>query len=170
MAAVPIPEFTGYARAKPRFMNFGLTQTPQGGLGAVGTRLDRLGSRWALDVSLPIMPEGTELRALLVALVEASSLGASYSWPLSGLIVGTPGTPLVNGANQSGESLILDGMTPAYVVQKGQFFSIFTGGRRYLHMVRAAATVSGAGAVTLSIAPMMRVRPANNAAVNLFRR
>ena len=166
MAAVVIPELTGYALARPRFMDFGLTQTPQSGSGAVSTRLDRLGSRWALDVSLPPTMEGVDLRALLVALLRGRSLGASYSWPQPGLTIGTPGAALVNGAGQTGATLVLDGMTPGYVVAAGQFLSIFSGGRRYLHMAAAAATVTGGGGLTLSILPNLRIAPADNAAVN----
>lgn len=164
MTAVTIPQLTGYAKASPRFIDFGLTQTPPGG--GVAQRIDRLGSRWALDVQLPVIQEGANLRALVTPLLLARSAGASYPWPQPGLTIGTPGAALVNGAAQAGLTLLLDGMTPGYVISQGQFFSIFTGGRRYLHMASAAATVSGGGAVALPIFPMLRVSPADNAPVD----
>jgi hypothetical protein len=160
MTAVQIPLSTGYARATPRFVDFGTVQTPPGG--GVAQRLDRLGSRWALDIQLAMTREGASLRALVAALLQARSAGASYPWPQPGLTIGTPGTVLVNGAGQTGLVLVVDSMTASYPVQAGQFFSILTGGRRYLHMVTAAVTASVGGAATLSIFPMLRVSPADN--------
>lgn len=78
------------------------------------------------------------------------------------LVIGTPGTTLVNGAGQSGFSLVIDGASASYPFQKGQFFNVVTASRRYLHTVQAAVTASGGGAATLSIWPMLRVSPADN--------
>jgi hypothetical protein len=81
--------------------------------------------------------------------------------------VGSPGTPLVAGAGQSGTTLNVDGLTPGYVAQKAQWFSIVTGGRRYCYKINAAVTASGAGEATLSNRPMLRVTPNNNDVVEL---
>jgi hypothetical protein len=166
MAAVAIPVLRGYAKATPRFIDFGLTQTPPGG--GVSQRLDRLGSRWALDLEFPNTQEGATLRSLLVPLLLARSAGASYPWPQPGLTIGSPGSVLVNGASQTGTTLNVDAFAASYPVQAGQFFSILTGGRRYLHMVTAAVTASGGGVAALSIFPALRTSPADNSPCNFL--
>jgi hypothetical protein len=165
MPAVVIPVLTGYVSAVPEFIDNNVRLVPPGG-GVVQT-LYRLGSRWALNVALPVAKEGPNLRALTTAILTARSAGASYPWPQPGLVIGTPGSPLVNGAGQAGTALILKSVAAGYGFQVGQAISILTGGRRYLHLVTAAATASGGGAVTLAIYPMLRASPANNAPVEV---
>lgn len=87
--------------------------------------------------------------------------------PEPGITVGSPGTPLVNGGSQTGSSLITDGWTAGYVIPKGKFFSVSVSGLLYLYQTTAAVTASGAGAATLSIRPMLRSSPADNAALNV---
>jgi hypothetical protein len=165
MTAVAIPVLTGYVSAVPEFIDNGVRLVPPGG--GVVQRLSRLGSRWALNVALPPAREGANVRALTMAILTARSAGASYPWPQPGLVIGTPGSPLVNGAGQAGTALILKSVAANYAFQAGQAISILTGGRRYLHLVTAAATASAGGAVTLSIYPMLRASPANNAPVEV---
>src|SRR3546814_15342846 len=71
--------------------------------------------------------------------------GAIFSWPQDQFTVGTVGTPLVNGAGQTGSTLVLDGFAASYPVREGNFFSILHGGRYYLHRASPATTPNGAG-------------------------
>lgn len=95
------------------------------------------------------------------------------------------GTPLVNGAGQSGSSLVIDGVTASQVITEGTVFEIagvdsvnnlsqndtqYTANFR----VTATATANGSGQVTLSIDPPITLSgsyqnvtnaPADNAAI-----
>lgn len=166
MPIIAIPTLTGYVEATPEFIDNNRKLVPSGGAGVTQT-LQRLGSRWALNVALPPMREGADVRALTTAILRARSEGASYPWPQPGLVIGTPGAPVVNGAGQTGTVLLLRSGAASYQYRAGQAISILAGGRRYLHIVQADVTASGAGAVTLSIYPMLRVSPADGAAVEV---
>lgn len=70
------------------------------------------------------------------------------------------GTVLVNGASQTGSSLVIDGLTD--VPQVGDTFSV--AGVEKVYTVIATVTVTSGGA-TLSINPALASSPANNAVV-----
>ncbi len=73
------------------------------------------------------------------------------------------GTALVNGASQTGSSLIVDGLTAA--PQAEDQFTI--AGVEKIYTVTATATVSSGGA-TLSIDPALASSPADNAAITFI--
>jgi len=150
--------------ATPRYLDFGADLVPP--LGGAAQRLNRIGNRFAIDVELPPMQEALA-RPYLAALIRAKTEGAVLEFPQPDLVIGTPGTPRILGGSQAGETLVIDGLTTGYVMRAGQFFSILHGGRRYLHMNNMNATASGAGQVTLSISPMLRIIPADNAVVEI---
>src|SRR3546814_4154202 len=92
-------------------------------LGGAVQRLNRLGDRHALKVSLPPMRSEPDGRIYASKLRRALQQGAIFSWPQDQFTVGTVGTPLVNGAGQTGSTLVLDGFAASYPVREGQFFS-----------------------------------------------
>ena len=77
------------------------------------------------------------------------------------------GTPLVNGASQTGSSLITDGWTGSVtnIMRAGDFISFDppTADRRELKMVTADVNSDGGGNATLAIKPPIKESPANNA-------
>jgi hypothetical protein len=73
------------------------------------------------------------------------------------------GTVLVNGASQTGSSLIIDGLTAA--PQAGDVFKI--AGIDLVYTVTADATVSSGGA-TVAINPALASSPADNAAITFL--
>jgi hypothetical protein len=127
-------------------------------------RISRIGSRWAYDVVMPPMTAASAL-AWITALTETDT--CILNIPEPGITIGSPGTPLVNGASQTGSSLITDGWTASYVIPQGKWISISVSSLLYLHVTTAATTASGAGAATLSIFPPLRASPADNAALNV---
>lgn len=127
-------------------------------------RISRTGSRWAYDIELPPMTAASAL-AWVTALTEADT--CILNIPEPGITIGSPGTPLVNGASQTGSSLITDGWTASYVIPQGKWFSVSVSSLLYLYVTTAAVTASGAGAATLPILPMLRASPADNAALNV---
>jgi hypothetical protein len=78
------------------------------------------------------------------------------------------GTPLINGASQTGASIVTDGWAPsAMIFEQGDFFSYDTTAGRTLHMVVAYTESDRTGAATLTVEPPIRTSPANNAALNI---
>lgn len=100
------------------------------------------------------------------------------------------GTPLVNGASQTGTSLITDGWTAATTIKKGTVFTLASvnavnpqnrtsTGSLQQFVVTADATADGSGNATLSIYPAITASgafqtvtgsPADNAAITLVTR
>ena len=81
---------------------------------------------------------------------------------------GTPrgtagGTPLVNGASQTGNSLITDGWSASATFLKGDYFGL--GG--YLYMSTTDVTADGGGNATLVFEPTLRASPSNNDALDI---
>jgi hypothetical protein len=121
---------------------------------------------WTVDFDLPLMDDETasEWTAFLMALK-----GQRGTFLLGHPTKTTPrgtgaGTPLVNGASQTGANLVTDGWgTSQVVLKKGDFFSL---GQR-LYSVLTDTTSDGSGNATLDIFPNLRESPANNAALTL---
>jgi hypothetical protein len=160
LPSTPLPN-----QAVPRLRVWG---GPIGGdLGGEMQNIILPGTRFALDVTMPRMKPEPDGRIWPAALCAARARGSSVTMPFPqpGLDVGTPGSAVVNGASQLGSTLALSGMTAGYVIRQGQFLSIYTGGRHYLHQASADTIVAGGGTVSLPITPMLRKSPANGAAV-----
>jgi hypothetical protein len=128
-------------------------------------RLNRMGDRYAFDVELPAMrdvaaQEGwgdlDDRDATLTLLI-----------PQPGRIVQPQGLPRVNGAGQSGSSLILDGLTPQTVIRKRQWLNVTTGGRLFLYRAKSEVVANASGQVTVPLQTMLRRSPSDNDVVEL---
>lgn len=79
----------------------------------------------------------------------------------------TSGTVLVNGANQTGYTLAVDGLgnnvTNAF--RAGDYIQVTEASVARLHMVTADVSSNGSGEATLDIWPALRASPADNASV-----
>lgn len=77
------------------------------------------------------------------------------------------GTPLVDGASQTGFSLNIKGATPNVTnwIRKGDYFSVFVGSEHELKMIDTDANSDGAGLVVLSFVPKLRFSPADDAVI-----
>jgi hypothetical protein len=149
---------------RPKLVDFGGDLTPF--LGGPVQRIGRLGSRFGLAVELPRLDQ-EEARVWVSRLLQAKASSGVHRWPQLGDGVGDEGAPKVNGAGQSGAVLSIDGLPPGKTLKEGWFFSLIAGGRRYLHLIAADATASPLGAVTVSIQPMLRIVPPDNAVIEL---
>jgi hypothetical protein len=159
--SVLLPSLPGMRSADPQLLDFGGVQ--QGAQGGAAQRINRLGNRFALSVELPPAISATLGRIYVARLLKALTQGAIYPFPQPDLVIGAPGTPLVNLAGQSGSVLNLKGFAAGYLIREGQFFSIIHNGRRFLHQASAEIAADGSGNVALPITPMLRISPANNA-------
>ena len=163
--AVTLPTTILPVSAEAALMRFGIDLVPP--LGGVTQRVSRMGSRFRVALAYPPMI-AANAKAMLAALHSADTSGSSVIAPVpQPTVSGSFGSPLVNGGSQAGSSLICDGFSAGASIPAGTLFSFTKSGRIYLHMVTAAATASGAGAVTLTIAPMLRVSPADNAGLSI---
>jgi hypothetical protein len=79
------------------------------------------------------------------------------------------GTPLVDGAAQTGNSLATDGWEPGITVMRaGDYLSYDTATGRSLHIVTDAEVRSdGLGRASIGIEPPIRSAPADNAAIEV---
>lgn len=78
------------------------------------------------------------------------------------------GTPLVNGADQSGYTLITDGWDPGNEIKAGNRVSYVNGnGHSEIKIVTTDVTADSGGNATLSVFPDIHTAPANNAAIQV---
>jgi len=77
------------------------------------------------------------------------------------------GTPLVDGASQTGSSINLKGCSNSITdwIKRGDYFSIDVNGEHELKMATADASSGGTGLITISFEPRLRYSPLNSAAV-----
>ena len=123
----------------------------------------RKGSKYALTFSMPVI---TYSQSMPWSDLHAEGETVVMRVFQPGFDTGAPGAPLVKGAGQIGSALIVDGLTPGYVIRKGQFLSVLTGGQRFLYRARADVTASG-GEATIQLGTLLRRPPADNAVVEL---
>ncbi|WP_174286628.1 hypothetical protein [Sphingomonas bacterium] len=153
-----LPSNPGLQTDGVTMLDWGGPLSPVNG-GAVQT-LMRLGTRHALEFTIPTMPTEPLGRQWAALLRLAKLYGALLPFGQDGFKVGAPGAPVVAGAGQSGSLLAIRGFTTGYAAKIGQAFSIVHGGRRYLHFV-ATQGLSVDGTLTLAIFPMLRIIPAD---------
>lgn len=162
--AVALPLDPGPLTANPGYLDWGgVIRSP---LGGVDQRLNRLGDRFAIDVEMPPMPAEEMGAAWVARIIRAHKEGALFPWP-QGIDVDGSGALAVDGAGQTGTTLNVRGSAVGRKFVEGQFFSVIHGGRRYLHVITAAATANSAGKAALGIEPMMRTSYANGAVIEV---
>jgi len=123
------------------------------------------GSRWLATLQYPALTE-TDARIMIAFL--ASLRGMSGRFTLFDHSHRTPagvatGSPLVNGASQTGGTLITDGWTinTTGILKAGDYIGV----NGELKLVIADANSDAGGNATLSIEPPLRASPANNAVI-----
>lgn len=128
--------------------------------------LGRGGDRWACTLVLKNLSATNRavLRAFLANLRGQTHrvIVPDHSYTRRGALTANF---VVNGASQTGSSLICDGAatTITNAMMAGDWIRVGD----YLYMVTADANTDGAGNITLSIVPPLRSSPADGAAVNI---
>lgn len=79
-------------------------------------------------------------------------------WVINGASVGTP---LVNGANQRGKELVVNGLTAGITIYAGNYFQV----NDEYKMITEDIIVDGSGNATLVFFPALRVSPPDNDAI-----
>ena len=127
------------------------------------------GQMWSADITLPPMKrsDAEQWVAWLISL--RGHLGTFLLGDPIGCVArgAATGTPLVNGADQTGGTLIIDGATSSITgwLKAGDYIQLGTGTSARLHKVLVDANSDGSGNVTLELWPHIRTAPADNAAV-----
>lgn len=160
LPADPVPQ-----RWAVRALDWGGELVPL--LGGETQRLNRLGDRFAIDVTLTPTQDAALAQAYISRLRRGRRDGALLPFPQLNLAIGAPGDVRVDGVGQAGSSLAVKGVSAGYAFREGQFFSLVSDGRRHLHSVSTAATAPGSGLLVLAIEPMLRVSPAANEVVEV---
>ncbi len=163
--SVSLPSLPDLAQVSARLVDFQSVLTPT--LGGPVQTIQRLGARFAVDVSLPPL-EPVDAASFLAARMKARAENETLTlaWPQAEVWSVIAGSPVVNGAGQAGARLNIAGLTSGQTVPAGRFFSFEAGGRHYLHVTTQAVTASPSGQVQLHVAPLLRATPANGAALN----
>ena len=131
-----------------------------------------VGSRWEATITLPPL-----LRANAdVWIAFLLSLGGQYGTFLMGDPIAatprgsastTPGTPLVNGSSQSGNTLAIDGLpvSTANYLRAGDYIQLGSGATSRLYKVLEDVESNSSGEANISIWPDLRSSPADNLTV-----
>lgn len=123
------------------------------------------GNMWTASCSVPNLkePEAGVMRSFLAKL---NGRANTFQMPVPGYTrpdndyAGPAG--LVNGAGQSGYSIVTDGWTPdTLILPEGSYIN--SGGE--LKLVTAPVTTNGSGQATIPIEPPQRYAPAENSAI-----
>lgn len=130
------------------------------------TPLTRTGDHFAMEVDPGALSTACG-RELLADLARGVGERIRVPLPEPGVDKGAPGTPLVNGADQAGTSLDLDGLTPQFPIRKGWFITVETADGSSAHIITSEVIVDAAGAATVTFWPELWLPPADNDAVEI---
>lgn len=130
------------------------------------------GQRWAASISLPPMkrPDAEYWVAFLLSLkgqIGTFLLGDPNCVTAQGSASTTPGTPLVNGAGQTGDTLIIDGLpvsTTGYLLP-GDYIQLGSSTTTQFYKVLTQVNTSVSGGATLDLWPNLRSSPADNSTI-----
>jgi hypothetical protein len=128
------------------------------------------GQMWEISGSLPLMTR-EQAAAYVTFMLKLNGKKGTFLFPIPDATVRgiATGTPLVKGASQTGNSLIIDGFTNGVtgILKAGDWFNLGSGSSTRLHMVLDDVNSNGSGEVTVDIWPSLRESPSDNAAVTL---
>jgi len=129
------------------------------------------GQFWEADITLPPMKR-VDAEYWISFLLK---LGGSYGTFLLGdPNAATPrgvatGTPLVNGASQTGQELVTDGWTTSTtgILKAGDYIQLGSASSAQLYKVLDDVNSNGSGQATLTIYPDLRSSPSDNATITV---
>lgn len=127
------------------------------------------GQRWEIDVTLPPM-QRADAEQWLAWLLSLNGMEGTFLMgdPLGSTARGTlGGSPVVNGASQTGQSLTIDGCTPSVTgwLKAGDYIQLGSGNNSTLHKVLVDVDTDSGGAADIDIFPAMRTAPSDGATV-----
>ena len=166
MATIDLPSTIGFIKAS----NFYLETNTQMFTSPINKSVQTVqlsGARWRADITLRMMKKADAATWIAFFLkmrgMSETFYGFDPDWKVNRGAMG--GTPLVNGAGQTGTSLVIDGCTPNVTgwLKAGDYYSV--GGE--LKRLTGDVDTNGSGQATLVGEPYLRTSPADNAAVTI---
>ncbi len=165
MPTITMPASPGF-----RASRFGLianTQTFRSPLDGTVQTLELTGARWQVNYELPPMnrAQAAAWTAFLTGLLGSSGRFFGFDPDARTPRGSALGTPLVNGAGQTGKSLIVDGWSAVEtgLLLPGDYFEV----NGELKMVTAQADSDSSGEATLAFTPPLRASPPDGAVLTL---
>jgi len=130
------------------------------------------GQRWEADITLPPMQraDAEQWAAFLLRLrgqYGTFLLGDPANATPRGTASATPGTPVVNGADQTGDELDIDGLPTSETgyLKAGDYIQLGSGSTATLHKVLEDVNTNASGEATLNLWPQVRTAPGDGATV-----
>ena len=130
------------------------------------------GQRWSGTYSLPAMKrEDAEVWNAFLLRLDGSFgtflMGDPIAATPRGSAASTPGTPVVNGADQTGHELAIDGLPASATgyLKAGDYIQLGSGSSAKLHKVLEDVDSNASGEATLNIWPDLRSSPSDDATV-----
>lgn len=161
--AIVLPSTPAPNGAQALLQDFGGELVPF--LGGEVQRLNRLGSRLGIRVTMPPM-RGVVAGQFTARLLRGRQERVLLEWPVLDFDPGTPPAPMIAAAS-SGTALSLKGLGTLYQVAEGQPLSVVHGGRRYMHICTGAVTANTVGSAVVGVFPPTRVTYSVNDAVEI---
>jgi hypothetical protein len=129
------------------------------------------GQRWSADITLPPMKRADAQKwSAWFGLLRGRSKTFLMGDPLGQTPQGSAGgTPVVNGIDQTGSFLVIDGAATSQTgwLLAGDYIQLGTGATTRLHMITEDVDTDGSGNATLPIWPDIRTSPADGATVTV---
>ena len=165
-----LPTVSGIAQINLRAVNaVGISESPFTFKQQI---IEHSGQRWEADVSMPPMQRENAERwiSFLVSLNGVRGtflLGDPNAATPRGSASTTPGTPVVNGAGQTGDSLTIDGCpnNATGYLKAGDYIQLGGGSSATLHKVLSDVDTNGIGQASLDLWPYIRNAPADDSTV-----
>ncbi len=130
------------------------------------------GQRWEADITLPQMnrENAEEWVAFLMKLYGQKGtflLGDPLGGTARGSASSAAGTPVVNGASQTGDTLAINGLPASATgyLKAGDYIQLGSAATAQLYKVLNDANSNGSGEATLDVWPNLRSSPSDGAAV-----
>ena len=132
------------------------------------------GQRWEAELTIPpLRRESAEewlsflmrLRGRFGTFLLGDPLGATPR----GSAATAPGTPRVNGADQTGDELVIDGIPTSGddYLKAGDYIQLGSAATARLYKVLEDVAIDGSGGATLNIWPALRSSPSDDATVTV---
>lgn len=132
------------------------------------------GQRWEADINLPLMKRADAEEWITFFIKQYGGfgtflLGDPNAATPRGSAATTAGTPVVNGASQTGDELAIDGLpisVTGYLLA-GDYIQLGSGASSQLYKVLDNVDSNSSGEATLTIWPDLRSSPADDATVTV---
>lgn len=129
------------------------------------------GQYWEADVTLPPMKRADAEYWISFLLKLDGAFGTFLMGDPNGATARgiATGTPLVNGASQTGNELLTDGWTANQtgILKAGDYIQLGSAASSRLHKVLEDVNSNASGQATLTLFPALRSSPSDNAAITV---